>query len=190
MKKLILLVALLVPAAACASARAQVQPEAHPALEVPPVPPRHIAPLPVEPPALEPVAELPTEAMPTSPPRSRPNNREPNNNRTDPKAEAKQPETPPDPATPPVPAPVPPLRQGTVDGPELERQVRDTLERASKILASINPLGLNEERRTNYDYAKNFIKQSDDAIKASNLSLAKSLADRAETIAKSLAGGW
>ena len=189
MKKLILLLALLVPAAGCASARAQVQPEAHPALEVPPVPPRQIAPLPVEPPALEPVAELPTESMPASPPRSRPNNREPNNRGTDPKADPKPPETP-DPTAPPAPAPVPPLRQGTVDGPELERQVRDTLERAGKILAGINPLGLNEERRTNYDYAKNFIKQAEDAIKANNLSLAKSLAERAETIAKSLAGGW
>jgi hypothetical protein len=188
MKKLILMLALLVPAAACASARAQVQPEEHPALEVPPVPPRHIEPLPVEPPEIELVADLPS-STPANPPRPRPNAPEPNNRSTDPKGEAK-PDTPTDPAaTPPVTPPVPPLRQGTVDGPELERQVRDTLERAGKMLDKVNPGSLNDERRANYEYAKSFMKQSEDEIKAKNLTSAKSLADRAETIAKLLAGG-
>jgi hypothetical protein len=186
MKKVLLLLALLLPAAACASARAQIQPEEHPALAVPPVPPRQIDPLPVEPLPLEPVGNLPSESVPTQPPRPRPP-REPNNRTVDPKAEAKPPETPPDPST--VAPPVPPLRQGATDGPELERQVRETLDRANRMLGEINPDTLNEERRTNYDYAKSFIKQSLDAIKANNLTGAKALADRAENIAKLLVGG-
>jgi len=186
MKKLILVLSLLVPAAACASARAHVQPEEHPALEVPPVPPRHIQPLPVDPPAIEPVAELPSE--PDSPPRPRPNSREPNNRSADPKAEPK-PDKPADPSTPPTTPPVPPLRQGTVDGPELERQVRDTLERAHKMLDKVNPDSLNDERRANFEYAKSYLKQAEKEILAKNLTSAKSLVDRAEMIAKLLAGG-
>ena len=89
----------------------------------------------------------------------------------------------------PVAPPVPPLRQGTTDGPELERQVRDTLDRANKMLSGINPDSLNEERRANYEYAKSWGKQSFDAMKDNNLSGAKALADRAENIAKLLVGG-
>jgi len=184
MKKIILLLALLVPAAACASARAEVKPEEHPALEVPPVPPRNIGPLPVEPPPLQPVAEMPPYIPPVAPPRPRPA-REPNN-RADPKGETKPAETP---VEAPVAPPVPPLRQGTEDAKELERQVRETLDRANKMLGGINPDSLNEERKANYNYAKSFIEQAEAEIKASNLTSARSLADRAERIAKLLTGG-
>lgn len=183
MRKLILLLALLVPAAACASARAEVRPAEHPALDVPPVPPRQIGPLPVDPPPLELVAEVPPDIPAVAPPRARPV-REPNN-RADPKTEAKAPETPTEPVAPPV----PPLREGTQDSRAVERQVRDTLERANKMLGGVNPDALNEERRANYNYAKSFIKQAEEEIKAANLTSAKSLADRAETIAKLLTGG-
>jgi hypothetical protein len=187
-KRLILLLALLLPAAACASARAEVKPEEHPALEVPPVPPRQIDPLPVEPLPLEPVGNLPSESLPTNPPRVRPN-RETNHRGGEAKPDSKPPEAAPAEPTSPVAPPVPPLRHGATDGPELERQVRETLDRANKLLSNINPDSLNEERRTNYDYARNFIKQSLDAIKANNLTGAKALAERAENIAKLLAGG-
>lgn len=186
MKKLLVL-ALLLPLGACASARAQVEPEDHPALEVPPVPPRQVEPLPVEAPPIELVAELP--ATPPSPPRPRSTpSREPNSKPpADPKGEAK-PETT-DPATPAA-QPVPPLRpQGSADGPELQRQIRESLDSAQKVLNSVDYQSLNDERRANYDYAKSFIKQAEEALKANNLTSAKSLAERAETIAKLLAGG-
>ena len=186
MKKLLML-ALLLPLGACASARAQVQPEDHPALEVPPVPPRHIEPLPVEAPTIELVTDLPVS--PPSPPRPRPaTSREPNNKTAaDPKGESK-PETSTDPATPAAP-PVPPLRpQGSAEGPELQRQIRESLDSAQKVLNSVDYQSLNDERRANYDYAKSFIKQAEEALKANNLTSAKSLAERAETIAKLLAG--
>ena len=64
------MLALALQAAACVTARAQVQPEDRPALDVPPVPPRVIEPLPPEPPPIEPVGELPT--APVNPPRAKP----------------------------------------------------------------------------------------------------------------------
>jgi hypothetical protein len=164
MKKLLLL-ALLAPAVGCTAARAQVQPEDHPALVVPPVPPRVIDPMPAEPAAIEPVGELPT--APANPPRPRPQNREQTRAAApDPKTEAKPPDAPPtDPAgssqPPPSTQPVPPLRTpGTPDGPEMAKQVRETLDRASKILGSVDYQALKSDSRANYENAKSFMKQA------------------------------
>ncbi len=189
MKKLLLL-ALLVPAAACASARAQTQPVEHPPMAVPPVPPRIIeTPPAVEPQPLEPVAEMPT--APAIPPRSRPPQRDPaRTNSTDPKVEAKPPDVPADPAvTPPATQPVPPLRpQGSAEGPEMARRIRETLDRATKMLDSIDIRTLSTERKVNYDTARDFIKQAEEAITLDKLVFAKNLADRAEQVAKELGG--
>jgi len=190
MKKTLILLALAVQAAACTAARAQVQPEDHPALVVPPVPPRVIDPIPAEPPAIEPVGELPSP--PVNPPRSKPPSREPNRPAAnDSKPEAKPAETPvvdpaASPQTPPAP-PVPPLRTpGTSDGPEMAKQVRETLDRANRTLGNIDYQALKPDSRANYDNAKSFIKQAEDALKANNLVVAKLLAERAENIAKQL----
>lgn len=69
------------------------------------------------------------------------------------------------------------------------RQISGTIERANKMLGSLNIQTLNGDRRANYDNAKSFIKQAEDALKGNNLTNAKSLADRAETIARALTGG-
>jgi hypothetical protein len=191
MKKLIVL-ALLIPAAACASARASVQPTDNPALEVPPAPPRAIEPLPVAPPPIELVSDLPAADVPANPPRRPPSPRDPGKPATtEQKPENKPPETPTDPTAPaqPVAQPVPALRTpGTPDGPEMARQVRDTLDRAGKLLNNVDYQLLNDDRRANYDNAKSFIKQAEAELKLNNLISAKSLADRADTIAKLLAG--
>ena len=71
----------------------------------------------------------------------------------------------------------------------MTRQISGTIERANKLLGSINTQALSGDRRANYDNAKSFIKQAEDALKANNLINAKSLADRAETIARALTGG-
>lgn len=192
MKRTLLMLALALHAVACTAARAQVQPEDHPALVVPPVPPRVIDPLPSEPPPIEPVGELP--AAPANPPRSRPPAREQNRPSTPESkpAEAKPPDTPPvDPAagtqTTPAPPPVQPLRTpGTADGPEMAKQVRETLDRANRTLSNIDYQALKPDSRANYDNAKSFIKQAEDALKANNLVVAKLLAERAENIAKQL----
>ena len=84
---------------------------------------------------------------------------------------------------------MPPLRQGTVDPNELERQIRATLDRAIKLLEGVNPDALNEERRANLENAKSYIKQAENELKQKNLTTAKSLADRAEKIGMLLTGG-
>jgi hypothetical protein len=186
--KKLLLLALLAAAAACATTRAQTQPVEHQPMAVPPVPPRVIEAMPAAvPEPLEPVAEMPT--APSIPPRTRPPQRDPVRGTNDPKSEAK-PETPPDPATsPPAAAPVPPLRpQGSADGPEMARQVRETLERAKKLLDSIDPRTLSNDRKVNYDTARDFINQAEDAIRQDKLVFAKNLADRAEQVARQLGG--
>ena len=191
MKKTLVLLALALQAAACTAARAQVQPEDRPALVVPPVPPRVIEPIPAEPPAIEPVGELPT--APVNPPRSKPPaSREPNRPAAnEPKPPDKPVETPATEAgtAPPVTAPVPPLRTpGTADGPEMVKQVRETLDRAARMLNNVDYQALKPDSRANYDNAKSFIKQAEDALKANNSVAAKLLADRAENIAKQLGG--
>jgi hypothetical protein len=190
MKKLFLL-ALLVPAAACASARAQTPPVEHPPMAVPPVPPRVIETTPVaEPQPLEPVAEIPT-TTPANPARSRPPQRDPaRGTGTDPKVEAKPPDTPTDPANqPPVTQPVPPLRtQGSAEAPEMARRIRETLDRATRMLDSIDTRTLSTERKVNYNTARDFIKQAVDAMTQDKLVFAKNLADRAEQVAKELGG--
>src|SRR5262245_13487212 len=183
MKRALLLFVVL-PAAACASAKAKA-PEVRPPLTVPAPPPRVIEPLPsTEAPSLEPVGDLP--AAPT-PPAPRPRQQPPRDQaKVEPKPENK-PETPPETTAPATPAatPVPPLRTGnTADGPEAVKQVRDVMERANRMLSSIDCRNLGNERKANYDSAKSFIKQADDALKTGNAVYARSLADNAERIAR------
>jgi hypothetical protein len=192
MKRTLLVLALAAQAAACTAVRAHVQPEDHPALVVPPVPPRVIDPLPAEPQPIEPVGELPV--APASPPRSKPPAREQNRPaNSDSKTESKPAETPAaDPTTtqqPPATPPVPPLRTpGTTDGPEMAKHVRETLDRANQKLSHVDYQALKPDSRANYDNAKSFIKQAEEMLKANNLVAAKLLADRAENIAKQLGG--
>jgi hypothetical protein len=190
MKRALLLLIVL-PAAACASASAKAKaPEVRPPLSVPPPPPRVIEPLPsTEAPSLEPVADLPA---PPTPPAPRPRQQAPRDQaKVEPKPENNKPESPPETATATTPAaaPVPPLRTGsTADGPEAVKQVRDVMDRANRMLLSIDYRNLGNERKANYDSAKNFIKQAEEALKTGNSVFAKSLADNAERIAKELGG--
>ena len=166
---------------ACATATAKI-PADRPTLEVPPPPPRVIEPTPQPEVSMpEPVGELPPASLPNPRPKPVPN-------REAPRAEPK-PETPAVETVPPVApvAPPPQLRTpGTADGAEAARQVHDVLDRANKTLASIDYRKLNTARRGEYDTAKNLIKQSEDALKASNFDIARKLADKADQIGKEL----
>jgi outer membrane biosynthesis protein TonB len=185
--RVLLLVALCgASLAGCASKAIQAV-EDHPALVVPPVPPRAIEPAPVpETPPAEPVVEPPptptTTLKPTRTPRPATE-----------KPEPKPAEVPPDTtaaAGPPNPPPVPPLRTATTpSGPEAQRQVRDILERAATILTKVDYQKLSDDRRANYNSAKNYMQQADEALKKDDLTLARSFADRAENIAKQLESG-
>jgi hypothetical protein len=183
MKRILPLI-VLVPAFACASAQAK-SPADRPALEMPPVPQRMIA-APPEPAPPEPPAELPTTAPPAPPPRTRNTSAARETAKPDPKPEpppVEQPVT-----APPAPAPaLPPLRTpGTPEGPEAARQVSLVIDRATKMLASIDYTRLNAARRAEYDSAKLTITQSETALKSGKFDIALNLAEKAEGIAKEL----
>lgn len=156
-------------------------------LVVPPAPDRDIETADVEappPPPPEPAPEPPR----TLPPRPRPAPV-----REQPRAEPPKQEPPP--AETPRPAEEPPrgasttlqTTPATAEG-ELERGVRATLMRATSELNRIDYRGLNADAKLQYDAAKRFIRQADDAMRSKNLVFAKNLADKAATIADQLAG--
>jgi hypothetical protein len=187
MQKIILLVLLggLAATAACASAQAKA-PADRPPLEVPVPPTRTIEPTPrPEPASPEPVADLP-QAPPASPrPRPSATNREPA--RTEPKPEA--PPAEPVAASPAPVAPPPQLRTpGTADGAEADRQVRGVLENARKTLKVIDYRQLSKAKQKEYDNAGRLIAQAEEHLKTSSFELARTLAEKADGIAKELKG--
>lgn len=70
----------------------------------------------------------------------------------------------------------------------MERSIRETLARASADLGRVNTRGLNADARSQYDTARRFIEQAEDAIRAKNLVFAKNLADKSAALAAQLAG--
>lgn len=165
-----LLVAVPLAAAGCAHASAKTMPEM-PALDMPAPPPRDVEP--AEPDAPPPA---PSTAEPARAP-ARP-----------------RPATPPPPTQP---APIPPSRPepptvlqtapATVEG-ETERGIRAVLLRATADLGRVDYRALNADARTQYDTAKRFARQADDALRAKNLVFAKNLAEKAAALAAQLAG--
>jgi hypothetical protein len=153
-----------------------------PPLDVPPPPPRIVVPLEAEAPPAEPVPP-PEEPQPApAPPPTRP--------RPAPPVETpKTVEEPPRPA-PPAAAVAAPTLQTTpaAEEGEVERAIRATMTRASADLNRINYRALNANARTQYDTAKRFIQQAEDAIRMKNLPFAKSLADKAAVLAAQLGG--
>jgi len=71
---------------------------------------------------------------------------------------------------------------------EVERGVRATLARASSDLNRVNFRALNSDARMQYETARRFIQQAEEAIRQKNLVLAKNLADKAAVIAAQQAG--
>jgi hypothetical protein len=186
MYRALLIVALLLPVGACASAQAKAPLESVP-LDVPPAPPRVINPAPVEPPPIPLVEDLPPPSpSPTVPARPRPPR---DSSRTEPKGDSR-PDTPePEPAAQPAPTPVAPLRTNSAAaGPEAERQIRDTINRANRLLETVDARSLSDDRKATYDSAKDSILRAEEALKTSNMVLARSLAERAEAFAKLVSG--
>jgi hypothetical protein len=158
-----------------------------PALAMPEPPPRDVEPTEVETP---PPVPLVTEPSRNTPARPRPVAPPP---RTEPKPEPPKPEPPA-----PVEAPKPPEEPAkppttlqstpaTAEG-EVERGIRASLQRANADLSRVDYRALNADARTQYDTAKRFVRQADDAIRTKNLVFAKNLAEKAATIAAQLAG--
>jgi hypothetical protein len=175
----LLLFVMAAAASGCMRARANTLPMSPP-LDVPSPPPRVVLPVEVE--AEAPPSEPgppPDEPRPTpaAPARPRP---------TSPVETPRAAEEPPK-AAPAAPTATttlqttPAAKQG-----EVERAIRATMARASSDLNRIDYRALNADARTQYDTAKRFIEQADDAIRMKNLPFAKNLADKAATLAVQL----
>jgi len=181
------LAALPLISAGCHRAHAKTLLESPP-LEVPAVPPREVEPIEVETP--QPVP-LPEEPARTPPPRLRPPAREQPPRADQPRTDPPKPEQPPVEAPKPEeePAKPPALLQTTPPNTEgdLERGIRATLTRAQTDLNRIDAARLNADARVQYETAKSFIRQAEQAVRAKNLLFAKSVADKAAVLAAQLA---
>jgi hypothetical protein len=71
---------------------------------------------------------------------------------------------------------------------EMDRRVRALLVRASTDLSRVDYRALNTDGRTQYDTAKRFVSQAEEALKVRNLVFAANLADKASALAATLAG--
>jgi hypothetical protein len=183
LSKILVALLLIVSTSACVRAQAKA-PVATPGLATPglatPEPPeRLIVPSP-----------LPEAAAPAPPPPTNPRPR-------DPVAASRPSERTPTQATP---APAPPapaaassdpppvhLLQTTANPAEVEKQTRAQLSVAQRDLDRAAGRQLSANGRVQYDTARAFIRQADDALKAGNLALARELADKAASLASQLA---
>jgi hypothetical protein len=72
---------------------------------------------------------------------------------------------------------------------EVERRIRALIIQALTDLNRIDYSSLNADARTQYDSAKRFAGQAEEALRAKNLLFANNLADKAATLATQLAAG-
>lgn len=174
----------LIASVGCASAQAKGNAADRPALMVPPPPPRVIEPADVPP-------ELVSDLPPVNPAASRSTPTRPVPPKlpvTEVKPEAKT-----DPAVEPAPAPppVPPAQlrtPQTADTSAAAKGVRTTIDAARTLLSGVNFGPLSNVRKKAYNDAKLLLQQAEDAVKEGNLAFAQGLANKAETLAKELAG--
>ena len=80
------------------------------------------------------------------------------------------------------------LLQTTPDVDAAERRVRDLLARAVRDLAQLDYRALSQAGKTQYDAARRFVAQAEDALKARNVRFAEQLADKAAGLAAGLKG--
>jgi hypothetical protein len=173
-------------ASGCARAQAKTTPD-NPPLDMPAPPPRQIEsndedrPLPLELPAEPARSPIPPRATPqtrTEPPRTEPKPETP------PPPETHKPPTAEEPARPASPLQTTPAAEEA----QLEKAIRAAMTRAQRDLNRVDYRSLNEEARDQYEYAKSFIRQADDAIRVKNLTFARTVADKAAVLAAQLAG--
>jgi hypothetical protein len=172
---LAVVVALAAGVAGCA-ARAEVPPPEPelPVLEPPPAPPRIVA-IYVEPEEPAPI-EVPAAAEPTMPPRPQ---------QPRPATPAPQPGPVVTTEGPPAPPPPPALTLTPVPGAEskTEASIRTLLGQVTRDLDRVNSSGLSADGRTQFETARRFVQQSQDALKVRNLLYAGKLADKAAAMA-------
>ena len=182
----LLLFVIAAAASGCMRARANILPSAPP-LDVPAPPPRVVLPIEIEAEAPPPQPEPPSDEARRAPTPARPRPAVPADTpRAAEEPPRSAPAAPPATTTPPVTTTLqttPAAEQGKV-----ERAIRATMARAGSDLNRIDYRALDADARMQYDTAKRFIKQADDAIRMKNLPFAKNLADKAATLAAQLGG--
>lgn len=155
------------------------------ALNVPPPPPRVISTPP------EPVAPTEATTVERPAPAARPSRGTRAASRESaPRPEPPRPEAPPEATAPPASteaATGPLLRTPqTADEAEAEKRTREVLGRANGLLGRVNVSALAQPARQQYDAARRFVAQADQALLERNYVLASYLAEKAETLAKGL----
>jgi hypothetical protein len=180
-------------ASGCAGAQAAKTTPDGPPLDVPAPPPRE-----VELPGTDvvpPPVPLPQEPARNAPPTTRTRPTPPRENRPEaPKTDVPKADQPPsEPPKPPgsndesKPPSTLQTKPASEEG-ELERTIRLSLTRAADNLNRVDYRKLNTEARAQYDSAKLFIRQAEDLVRQKNLVFAKTIAEKAATLAAQLAG--
>jgi hypothetical protein len=170
----------------CSRPQPRLTPEL-PALEVPPPPPRVVEAAETEP---APTVGVVQDTAPAPAPRPKPVPAAPP--RSEPKPEPPRVEGPPADAA--KPAEEPPKTQPTLQTApsqrerEIEANVRRLMESATRDLQSVSPNRLNSDAKGQYESARGFLRQADEALKVRNLLLAETVADKAAKLAAELAG--
>jgi hypothetical protein len=188
----VLLQVAIIGGSACAKKEVRFEPELPP-LEMPAAPPRNVELTEPEAQPLVGLVEEPARSTPNAPsskPRSQP---------APPRADTNKPEAPkPDsPAVESKPAnddasrtpPAASLQPGpTQREVEMEQEIRRLLVQTASSLNRIDYRNLDTNARGQYDQAKRFASQAEDAIKGRNFVYALNLADKANTLAAQLGG--
>jgi hypothetical protein len=179
-----LLAALGLSGSGCRRLQARTTPEP-PALDVPAPPPR---PVEVAEGEVLPPGALVEEQLPNIPARPRPPAAQQSRpgGKPEPKAEAVVAE--PAPELPRVPPATTLQTAPASQEAEFEKTIRDLLARAASNLGRVDYQRLNSDARSQYDQAKRFSTQAEEALGNKNLLFAHNLADKADTLAAQLAG--
>lgn len=149
-----------------------------PALEVPPAPPRNVEPTEAQVAVPVPLVDAPTRTV------ERPRVPQPSAQR---ERVEPRPEPPVEPSRPDDGKPAATLQTTTTDREsEVERRIHGLLQAASSDLSRIDYRKLNPDPQLQYDTAKSFIRQSEEALKSKNFVLAQTMAEKAATLASQL----
>ncbi|HKV99362.1 MAG TPA: hypothetical protein VJN96_06045 [Vicinamibacterales bacterium] len=170
-----LAIVLLASVCACGKVKANV-PTALPVLDMPAPPGRLIVPSAIPEPAPEPVAPAPTQT-PTrqnNPPATRASER------SSPPASTA---TPPPEPTPPA---APPVLLTTPNAGDLEKKAQANIIAARADLERVKYSALSADAKLQYDTARQYLGQADDALKMKNYVFAGQLAEKAATLASLL----
>jgi hypothetical protein len=183
MTRALILFCFALAATACGKQRVVTQPDLPP-LAAPAPPPRIIAPPETteEPPATSPEPDR-------KPPRRAPAKNE-GGREVPAKPEPPKPQPPAGAAPPSQEAQPPTTLQTTPPASqvEMERKARGLIAQARRDLGRLSPASLNADGKGQYDTAKRFVEQAEQALKEQNFVLALNLSDKAATIAAVLVG--